>query len=265
MSALWQPPLYESTEFSAKATQYCVIVVVLNEGDRLKNQLKRMFENADVADIIIADGGSDDGTVDNEFLKSMRVRSLLVTHEKGLCTAMRMGFAYAIEAGYDGVITVDGNGKDGVEAVPDFVAKLDDGYDMVQGSRFKKGGNHKNTPFERYIGVRFVIAPLVALGGFWYTDPTNGFRAMSMRFLKDSRIQPIRDIFIRFNLQHYVIFNAAKLGFKVIEIPVSRVYPDDGSIPTKITTWKIKWLILQELLATIFGVYDPIMPDKNAK
>ncbi len=216
-----------------------------------------MKEQAALADIIIADGRSNDGSTDHDFLKQMDVRTLLVTDERGLCTATRMALAYAMEQGYEGVITVDGNGKDGVQALPDFIAALDDGYDMVQGSRFMKGGVHKNTPLERYIGVRYVVAPVIASGGFWYTDPTNAFRAISMRFLKDERVQPVRSVFVRFNLQLYLIWRAAKLGFKVKEIPVTRCYPDDGTIPTKIVSRRTKLLFLKEMFLTVFGCYNP--------
>jgi len=254
---LWEPPVYETHEFAPRRTRYCIVVVIWNEGDRIRNQLRRMQKNADLADIIIADGRSTDGSTDPAFLKEMGVRTLLITDERGLSTATRMGLAYAMGQGYEGVITVDGNGKDGVEAVPTFIANLDEGYDMIQGSRFMKGGVHKNTPLERYVGVRYVIAPLVALGGFWYTDPTNAFRAMSMRFLKDERVQPVRRVFVDFNIHHYVIYRAAKLKFRVKEIPVVRVYPDDGSIPTKIISWRRKAQIVTELIHTVLGHYNP--------
>jgi dolichol-phosphate mannosyltransferase len=172
--------------------------------------------------------------------------------------ATALALAYARDQGYEGIITIDGNGKDGVEALPHFIKELENGFDLVQGSRFMKGGFHKNTPWDRYIGIRFVMAPLLALGcGFWYTDPTNAFRAMSMRFLLDERVQPCRLIFVRFSLQHYLIYRAAKLRFRVKEIPVRRVYPDDGSIPTKILGWRLKWLDLKELIQVTFGRFNP--------
>src|SRR6201985_2034445 len=119
MTITWEPPIYETHEFAPRRTQYCVVVVTLNEGERIKSQLRRMSERAGVADIIIADGRSSDGSTDQDFLKEMSVRTLLITDEKGLCTATRMGLAYAMEQEYEGVITIDGNGKDGVEAIPD--------------------------------------------------------------------------------------------------------------------------------------------------
>jgi len=258
MTIAWEPPVYEIHEFFPKRTRYCFIVVILNEGERIINQLKRMAPNAGLADIIIADGRSTDGSTDPEFLKSQGVRALLITDEKGLSTATRMGLAYAMEQGYEGVVTVDGNGKDGVEALPDFIRALDEGWDLVQGSRFMKGGVHKNTPLVRYLGVQYIMAPILALGGgFWYTDPTNAFRAMSMRFLKDERVQPMRKIFVRFNIQQYFDYRAAKLKMRVKEIPVTRVYPDDGTVPTKIVGFRTNWLNVKEMIITAMGGYNP--------
>lgn len=250
-------PSFVCREFFPRRTRYCVVVVVLNEGDRLRRQLGRMRERAELADIVVADGDSSDGSTDPAFLTAMGVRALLVTQEQGLSTATRMGLSYAMDQGYEAVITIDGNGKDGVEALPAFLEALESGYDLVQGSRFMKGGVHRNTPWERYVGIRYVMAPLLALGcRFYYSDPTNAFRALSMRFLKDPKVQPLRPVFVRFSLQHYLIYRAARLGYRITEVPVSRVYPDDGSVPTKIIGLRLKLQNLFELVKTVARCYD---------
>ncbi len=254
----WEPPCFDVVEFFPKRTDYCVCITVFNEGDRIREQLSRMKPRAGLADILIADGRSSDGSTDPKFLQAMGVRALLSTDERGLSTATRMGVAYAMQQGYSGIVTIDGNGKDGVEALPDFLSDLRNGFDLVQGSRFMRGGFHKNTPWDRRLGIQCVMVPLLGLScGFRYSDPTNAFRAMSMRFLADHRVQPMRRVFIRFNLQLYFIWRAAKLGFKVKEIPVKRVYPDDGTVPTKIHGWRLKFLNLLEFLWVISGKYNP--------
>jgi hypothetical protein len=258
MDPQWELPAFETLEFSPKKTKYCFVVVCLNEGDRLRNQLARMQARADAADIIVADGRSRDGSTDPEFLRRNQVRTLLVTDEPGLSTATRMGLAYAIDQGYAGVVTVDGNGKDGIEALPEFISALDDGFDFVQGSRFRKGGYCKNTPIDRYLGVRLIMSPILSLGsGFFYTDPTNAFRACSTKFLMDPQLQPFRNLFIRFNLQLYLVYQAARLGYRVKEIPVRRVYPDRGPTPTKITSVRLKIINVLEMLLVALGAYNP--------
>lgn len=84
------------------------------------------------------------------------------------------------------MITIDGNGKDGVESIPRFVELLNDGYDFIQGSRFVAGGKFENTPLDRYLGIRLFIAPLMSFAsGFRFTDPTNGFKGLSRELLSD--------------------------------------------------------------------------------
>lgn len=69
-------------------------------------------------DVILSDGGSQDGSTELDRLTSLGVRSLLVTSERGLGAALRHGIRYALEQGYEGVITIDGNGKDGCVSEP---------------------------------------------------------------------------------------------------------------------------------------------------
>jgi len=253
-----QAPVYEVRELAPKRTRYCFLVTSWNEGERIRAQLERMKPRAELADILIADGDSDDGSTDEDFLRSCGVRTLLITRERGLGTALRMGFDYALSQGYEGVVTVDGNGKDGVHRLPEFLRLLDEGYDLVQGSRFLAGGRHENTPRSRHLGVKLVVAPLIRIGGgFAYTDPTNGFKGLSQRYLTDERVQPIRQVFERFNMQFYLNCRAPKIGFRVIETPVERDYPADGSIPTKITKFSTKLTLMKELLWTALGRYDP--------
>ena len=45
-----------------------------------------------------------------------------------------MAYSWVLEQGYDGVVTMDGNRKDGVDAIPRFIAALDEGVDYAQGS-----------------------------------------------------------------------------------------------------------------------------------
>jgi hypothetical protein len=254
---VWEPPVFDAHEFAPRRTAYCFVVVVWNEGERLRAQLARMQERAALADILVADRRSDDGSTDPDFLASRGVRTLLVTDEPGLCTATRMALAYALAQGYEGVVTVDGNGKDGVEAIERFVARLDEGCDLVQGSRYLPGGHHAHTPLDRWLGTRLVMSPILSLAArHRFTDPTNGFRAMSRRYLLDPRLQPLRREFVRFQLQLYLTVRASRLGYRATEIPVHRAYPADGPVPTKIRNLRTKLLNVWEMLQTAAGVYD---------
>lgn len=254
----WQLPKFKIYEFRKKSTKYCICIPVLNEGENIKNQLKRMLPFSKMADIIIADNGSTDGSMDKKFLKKQNVRTLLTLKSNGKQgTQLRMGIAYALKEGYEGIIQIDGNNKDGVEAMPNFIHKLDAGYDLVQGSRYIKGGVGINTPPERWIGTRLICSPLFSLAtGYWYTDIPNGFKGYSRKYLLHPGLQPFRNSFIKYELILYLALRAAQLGLKTKEIPVVRIYPKMGKTPTKIgTLGNIDYFLT--ILKVVLGWYNP--------
>lgn len=252
-------PEFSTECFVPKRTQYAVIIPVINEGARIQTQLRKMKAAHLPTDIIVVDGGSVDGSLDREFLTEVGVSVLLTKRGPGKLSAqLRIGFAYALQLGYDGVITIDGNGKDDFLAIPQFIHALAEGYDFVQGSRYLPGGKAINTPRDRHLAVKFIHAPLLSwASGFRYTDTTNGFRAFSARILSDPRVQPFRLIFDTYNLHYYLSMRAAKLGFRVKEIPVTRAYPNHGPVPSKISGMSGKIHILKQLILTVVGAYNP--------
>ena len=252
-------PPYGVGVFRGRTSRFCVAVFVLNEGERLARQLQRMQPWSADVDILIADGGSSDGSVARDRLEPVSVRAVLRKEDgPGLGGQQRMAFDFALREGYDGVITIDGNDKDDPAAIPAFMKALDEGWDHVQGSRFIAGGHHENTPTGRLWGIRLVHAPLIrAASGFQYTDTTNGFRAYSRRLLEDHRVAVFRDIFTGYELHYYLAIRAARLGFRCCEVPVTRRYPDRGPAPTKITPIRGNLKVLKALLKASAGRFDP--------
>lgn len=253
----WQVPDYEQYEYMPKKSRFCICIPIINEGLRISKQLERMREIVQHTDVIIGDGNSTDGCTKN--LQQFGIRTLLVKTGPGKLSAqLRMLFSYALQQGYEGIVTIDGNNKDGVEAIPTFIDALETGYDYVQGSRYLPGGEELNTPLSRKLGVKLLHAPLISLAArFKYTDTTNGFRAFSRSFLIDDRVQPFRDIFDTYNLHFYLAIRAAQLDYRVIELPVSRVYPEAGPLPSKIGGLKGNLLILKQLFFSVLGFYHP--------
>ena len=252
-------PAFTVAEFAPRSADYCVCVFVINENDKLHKQLAAMRDHCGAVDVVIADGGSTDGSTDHDKLKSLGVNALLTKTGLGkLGAQMRMAFSWALDRGYKGVISMDGNGKDGPEAIPRFVEQLDAGHDHVQGSRFIRGGVSENLPFSRWLGVKLLHAPLISLASrFRYTDTTNGFRGYSRRFLEDGRVAAFRDAFPGYELHYYLAIRAARLGFRVCELPVARRYPAKGPTPTKISPVRGNLRVLGCLFAACLGRFNP--------
>lgn len=251
-------PKYELTELQRKKTKYCICIPVLNEGEKIKKQLEKLKPYSQYADIIIADWGSSDGSTNPKLLRRMKIRALLTLKNSGRQgSQLRMAFSYALKEGYKGVIQIDGNNKDGVEAVLDFIKALDDGFDYVQGSRFIRGGVAINTPPLRYLAVRLLASPILSLGArHWYTDVTNGFRGYSEKYLTHPKVQPFREIFVNYEFNMYLTVRANRLGLKTKEIPVSRKYAK-GKVHTKISFLKGNFNFLLSQIKAALGYYNP--------
>lgn len=256
----WQIPSFEIKLWSARAKRYCVIIPVINEGERIQKLLQRMYalQIHEQADIIIADGGSVDGSLEIKMLMELQVRGLLVKTGPGkLGAQLRMAYAFALDHGYDGILTIDGNNKDDPDAIPNFIKSLEDGYDFVQASRFIKGGIAENTPLSRTIAVRYIHAPLLSLSsGFGWTDTTQGFRAYSRRLLLDEKVGVFRNVFQTYELLFYLSHRAPQLGYRCIELPTARRYPANEKTPTKISAFSGNYSILKTLIKTCLGHYD---------
>jgi len=254
-------PKFECSEYAAKTKDYVVLIPIINEGERIGDELRRAYENkiSDYADIVICDGGSTDGCTEESGLRKFNVNTLLVKADSGKQGAqLRMGIWWALQRGYEGVITIDGNNKDSIEDIPSFIEKLKEGYGLIQGSRFIKGGKAINTPFIRYLSVKLLHAPIISLtAGKRFTDTTNAYRGYSAEYLKDERVKPLRDIFLTYELLAYLSVRASQLNYKVCEIPVIRAYPPKGKTPTKISFLKGNSGLLKILFKNLFGAYKP--------
>lgn len=254
-------PRFECTEYCEKTKDYVLLIPIINEGQRIIRELERAAQNnvSDYADIVICDGGSTDGCTEETRLRQLGVNTLLVKRDTGKQGAqLRMGIWWALERGYKGVVTIDGNDKDSIEDVPRFIEKLKEGYGLVQGSRFVKGGKAINTPLIRTVSVRLIHAPVISLtAGQWFTDTTNAFRAYSAEYLKDTRVSPLRDVFMTYELLAYLSVRATQLGYRACEIPVTRAYPKTGKTPTKISFFKGNSELMKILIRNAFGAYAP--------
>ena len=102
------------------------------------------------------------------------------------------------------------------------------------------------------------MPPIIsAAAGHWYTDTTNAYRAYSREYLTHPAVQPLRPIFMGYELLAYLSIRASRLGLKTCEVPVTRAYPASGRTPTKISGMKGNSELMRVLLEAARGKYDP--------
>lgn len=259
-SETWQVPEYDIVLWDEKTQPYCVIIPTINEGGRLHSQLDKMQQLGvhRYADVIIVDGGSTDGSLETAALRDKHVQGLLRKTGAGKLSAqLRCAYAFALQSGYEGIITIDGNDKDDPKAIPLFIDALKAGVDFAQASRFIDGGIAANTPKMRDLAIRLIHAPALSkASGFHWTDTTQGFRGYSRNMLLDEKLAIFRDAFSEYELLAYLSFRAPKLGYRCIEIPTSRIYPK-GKVPTKISSFSGNLALLKTLYNACTGAYNP--------
>jgi dolichol-phosphate mannosyltransferase len=174
--------------------------------------------------VLVVDDCSSDGTAEEARTAGAEV----ITHEtrRGVGAAIRSGIDYARSHGHDVVVVIAGNGKDDPREIPKLVAPIkDEGYDYIQGSRYLEGGISGRMPFHRKFGTRLYPLIFRVLTRFPCTDATNGFRAYRVSLFDDPRIDIWQDWLDTYELEYYIHYKVIKLGYRVGEVAVSKLYP----------------------------------------
>ena len=227
--------------------KYLVGISVYNEGRKIHRTLAKFSDYA-LYDVLIVDDASSDGALD-QVKESASVKILRNSINKGAGFTTRQTIEYAREKGYEAAFFVSGNDKDSADDIGKLKEAVEEGYDFVQGSRYLKTGKHARMPFYRIVATRFMHPVLFSLiTGRAITDSTNGFRAIRMSVFDDKRIDMAQSWLDRYELEPYLFYKAIVLGYKVKEVPVTKIYPPKEEGYTKMKPLVGWWSILRPLV-----------------
>ena len=228
--------------------KYLVGTCILNEGNKIKRLIQKLTDKA-TYDVLVIDDGSTDGALQKIAIDKSFVTVITHKDNKGAGYCVREMIDYACEKGYTAIFFISGNDKDDPNDLYKLIKAIEAGYDFVQGSRFLKGGGYGAMPVYRVVATKFVHPILFSLvTGRRITDSTNGFRTIRLSLFSDKRIHIHQDWLDKYELEPYIFFQAIKLGYKVTEVPVTKIYPPKQEGYTKmkpITGW---WSILRPLV-----------------
>jgi len=227
--------------------KYLVGISVYNEGQKIHRTLTK-FSDYELYDVLVVDDASSDCALD-QIKQSLSLAIMRNNVNRGAGYTTRQTIEYAKEKGYEAVFFVSGNDKDAPEDIYKLKEAIEEGYDFVQGSRYLKTGKHARMPFYRIIATRFLHPVLFSLiTGKWIMDSTNGFRAIRMSMFDDKRIDMAQSWLDRYELEPYLFYKAIVLGYRVKEVPVTKIYPPKKEGYTKMKPLVGWWSILRPLI-----------------
>jgi len=223
-----------------------------NEGEKIRRTLARHPATRSY-DLLVHDDGSTDGALDDTDAGVIVLRNPI---NQGIGAAMKRVFQYALDGGYDALVIQAGNDKDDPLEIPSLLAPLQDGSaDFVQGSRYLHGGAFGNMPAYRVFGTRIVHPLIFSLAARKrVTESTNGFRAFRTAILRDPRIDWRQDWLDRYELEPYLMLKAIRLGYRHVEVAVTKIYPPHQLGYTKMRPGIDWWSIIRPVVYLGLGL-----------
>jgi glycosyltransferase involved in cell wall biosynthesis len=194
-----------------------IVIPCYNEGKYIRDVLVRIKKQA--SDILVV----DDGSTDNSLKEIRRVRGVNVISNatnKGKGASLKAAFSYALQKGYDAVITIDADGQHLPEEIKKFLKNYGRG-DIIVGSRMH---NPKGMPIPRRIGnhISSMIMSLMCHQRVY--DCQSGYRLINSKVLRDIRLG-----YNNFMLETEILLKSARKGYKIVNIPIKTIYTDKVS------------------------------------
>jgi dolichol-phosphate mannosyltransferase len=198
-----------------------VIIPTYNEKENIVSLVTQLLALPTGVRVTVVDDNSPDTTGDiADRLAEENKGRVSVIHRAGklgLGTAYIAGFKQALAEGADLICTMDADFSHNPRYIPDMVAKIGQGYDLVIGSRYVRGGGSDHTLVRRVFSWGANTITRVALGLHAH-DTTAGFRCYRREVLESLDLDSITSSGYSFLFE--MLFNVERRGWRVGEVPI---------------------------------------------
>lgn len=208
-----------------------VIIPTYNEKENIEKIIRKVFSLPKVFHILIIEDNSPDGTaaIIKKLMKEFNGR-LFIEERKGklgLGTAYIHGFRWALQKNYSYIFEMDADFSHN----PDDLVRLYEachtqGADLAIGSRYTRGGKVKNWPLSRILMSYFASVYARLILWFNVSDTTAGFKCYKSKVLQRIHLDDIK--FTGYAFQIEMKYTAHKLGFKIVEVPITFIDRQEG-------------------------------------
>ncbi len=156
-----------------------IIIPAYNEEGNIERVVNHLIDNYPQFDYVVVNDGSKDSTA--EICIKNNYNLLNQPINLGLAGAFQTGMKYAYEKGYDVAIQFDGDGQHRPEFIETMVKEIENGFDIVIGSRFVT--ENKDSTL-RMFGSNIIERLIKLVTGKTIKDPTSGMRMFNKKMIK---------------------------------------------------------------------------------
>jgi len=197
----------------------------------LPDVLDALQADASGYDVVVVDDGSTDATA--AAAKAGGAVVLSLPFNLGIGGALRLGFRYAVDHGYERAVQLDADGQHDPAAIKVLLDALDDA-DFVIGSRFGGAGSY-DVGRTRRRAMRLLQLTMKLLSGRTFSDTSSGFRAFN---------RPVLEYFARTYPSEYMesveaLLAASYEGFRIVEVPIEMHQRAGGTASNR--QWKLAY------------------------
>lgn len=230
----------------------------------LEEEIFPQIKNHDM-NILVADDNSPDGTAEQAGILAKKWKNIDITvgEKRGLGAAYVRAMTYAVEKmNADVMFEMDADLQHDPKKIPDFLKKIDEGYDMAIGTRYSGGGSiPQNWPIQRKIFSVFgnLLVRTILLK-FSIHDWTGGYRALKKEvFLREKEEL---NSFKGYTFQVSFLNKAVRDGFKIAEVPFhfeDRTLGDSKIAPVSYIIDLLKYVIAASIKEKLFGPFGKFL------
>jgi dolichol-phosphate mannosyltransferase len=238
-----------------------VVLPTYNEADNILVVLDLVRDHAPMAEILVVDDGSPDGTAEmaETWGRDHGGVTVLRRDEKsGLGSAYRAGFAQGLREGFDVLIEMDSDLQHDPAMLPALIHAVEDGADLAIGSRYVPGGSVPGWKWSRRLISQGGNMYAAAVLGMHVRDSTAGFRAYGADALSGIDLGAVRADGYGFQIE--MAYAVACNGGRIVEVPIAFGSRERG------TSKMSSFIVFEALgLVTWWAIRDRLLRRGRAK